>query len=206
VKKAAAADSATGQHVCKRADINALYAALNPANVHHLFQENQYAGIYLLQQPLDGKHVVLKILQNGMTEEDQILEEITALRMNGQLIGWGHTPNKELYYIFMEYMGVALAQTPFANNAQYIATIKQAALQRYHLTYGLIHMDANDNESNWTYRHLGNNVWQAELIDWEFYEIDAGITHYRPVDPNTAVVFDPRCGIFVPQVLAHHLG
>lgn len=83
--------------------------------------------------------MVLKIIQNGMSEQAQILEEVSALRTNRQLIGWGHTPNEELYYIFMEYMGRALAQTPFVHDAHHIQQLKQEALQRYHINYGLIH-------------------------------------------------------------------
>jgi len=195
-------------HLCKRADIHELYAALTPGNMRFIFKENQYASVYLLHRQLDGKHAVLKILQNGMSEEEQILEEISALRMNRQLIGWGHTPNRELYYIFMEYMGVPLARTPFAHNANIVQHLKQAAIQRYHFNHGLVHTDQADNESNWTYRQVqtpaGQVVWQAELIDWEFYEMAQG-HHYAPVNPQSAIIFDPACGIFVPEGMEHHL-
>lgn len=173
------------------------------------FKQNQYASVYFLHGQLDGKHAVLKIIQNGMSEVEQILEEVSALRANRQLLGWGHTPDKELYYVFMEYMGLPLAQTPFGHDAAFIQQLKEAALHRYHITSGVIHTDQEDNETNWTYRQVvphpgAQPVWQAELIDWEFFEL-AEHHNYVAVDPASAIIFDPACGIFVPQGMAHHL-
>jgi len=209
--KSAARSGSTGgttarnPHVkCKRAT-NEIIQALSPGNIieDKPLKENQYCDVFKLKAKIDGKEAVVKIIENGMVDQEQIEEEVTALQTNGQLLGWGHTPDQKLYYLVMEYMGVPLEETPFKEDHERITKLKTAAINRYKLHYGLTHDDYEENESNWTYRQV-NGVWQAELIDWEFYFVDEDHHAYRPINPKTAINLDPNC-IFVPPNMAHHL-
>jgi len=177
--------------------------------------------VYKLKSKIDGKEAVVKIsIIEDPDELEDVEREVTALKASHQFIGWGHSRDKKVFYIVMEYMGVPLAQTPeaFKGDKAKLTQAKQATIGRYQLHFGLTHTDSwtpelgeqdkddiaagLSNESNWTYRQVGGK-WQGELIDWEFYEVVQGHHHFAAADGSAAP--DLGCDVFVPPELEKNI-
>ncbi len=85
--------------------------------------------------------MIVKVIQNGMRLENMIKDEAWALHNVKQLLGWAHTPNRRLYYLFIKYMGVPLSAVPdhVRNDHQLIRKLQRDAeefyLSRYHLEH-----------------------------------------------------------------------
>ncbi|KAF8344957.1 hypothetical protein F5887DRAFT_1282947 [Amanita rubescens] len=206
----------------KRATPTELQAALHPNNIGQTFSLShaEWRRVYKLKSKVDGKEAIVKI--SIIVSEDELEDverEVTALKANHQFIGWGHSRDKKVFYIVMEYMGVPLEKTPeaFKGDTAKVTEAKKATIARYKQHFGLIHTDSwtpelgeqdeNDdtaglsNESNWTYRQVGGQ-WQGELIDWDFYEAVEGHELAR-ADESTAL--DLGCGVFVPPELEKNI-
>jgi len=127
--------------VCKRATSNELVAALGTVDGQNSLLENEYCSVYHLTARVDNQNVILKVIQNGMKMEEVIHDEAWGLHNVEQLLGWGHTPNKKLYYLFMKNMGVPLSETraTFANDHRQVRKLQHKAEEFYLSHYHLQH-------------------------------------------------------------------
>jgi hypothetical protein len=126
---------------CKRATPNELIKALSTVDTEHPFPTDKDCIVYPLTTKVDNEKVILKVIHNGMEEEEEIKDEAWALHNVEQLLGWGHTPNKKLYYLFMKNMGVPLSETraTFANDHRQVRKLQHKAEEFYLSHYHLQH-------------------------------------------------------------------
>ncbi len=127
--------------MCKRATTNELIKSLRTVDTEHPFPTDKDCIVYRLNAKVDNENMILKVIHNGMEEEKEIKDEVWALQNVEQLLGWGHTPDKKLYYLFMKNTGVPLSATPdhIRNDHQLVQKLQRDAerlyLSRYHLRH-----------------------------------------------------------------------
>ncbi|KAF8325677.1 hypothetical protein F5887DRAFT_1018348 [Amanita rubescens] len=189
-------NGSTMETKCKRATPNELIKALSTADTERQFPTDKDCIVYPLTTKVDNENVILKVIHNGMGEEEEIKDEAWALENVKQLLGWAHTPDKKLYYLFMKNMGVPLSQTTFANDYRQVRKLQRKAEEFYLSHYHLRHDDHGKDTKNWVYRKAGGE-WRAELIDWECFTREDGYEGYK--NPPEPFEIDPNCGYFVPE-------
>ena len=98
-------------------------------------------GVYHLLSKIDNEEVVLKVIQiDGRRRTKEKTErEAWGLHNVQQLLGWAHTSDNMIYYLFMKNMGVSLYDTPFANNPQLVRKLQDESLNVYSSQYHLKH-------------------------------------------------------------------
>jgi len=126
---------------CKRATPNELIEALRMFDGQNPLLSEQDCSVYRLKEKVDNENVIVKVIQNGMRLKQMIEDEAWALHNVKQLLGWGHTPDKRLYYLFIKDMGVPLSpQMPFAKDRQQLRELQLKAEEFYRSQYHLEHL------------------------------------------------------------------
>ncbi|KAF8325674.1 hypothetical protein F5887DRAFT_1085329 [Amanita rubescens] len=189
---------------CKRATPNELIEALRIFDGQNPLLSEAGCSVYRLKEKVDNENVIVKVILNGMRSKKTIVDEAWALHNVEQLLGWAHTPNGRLYYLFIKDMGVPLSpQMPFAKDPQQLRELQLKAEKVYHSQYHLEHDDHNESPANWVFRQEAGGEWRAELIDWEFFKRESGHKDYK--DPPAPFIIDPDC-VFVPPKMERYLG
>ncbi len=129
---------------CKRATANELIESLKSVDLKHPLLEKGHSCVYHLTEKIDGEDLILKVIQPGKERsEKRIPGEVRALYHVGQLRGWGYTPDRKFYYLFIKNMGIplqALLETTFGDNAERARDLRVEAekfyLSNYHIKHG----------------------------------------------------------------------
>ena len=127
--------------MCKRATTTELIKSLDPVNVdeQHPLIETENCSVYRLFAKVDNEEVILKVIQvDGRRRTGAKTErEAWALHNVQQLLGWAHTSDNMIYYLFMKNMGVSYLNTRLSTNR--ILKLQREAekfyLSHYHLTH-----------------------------------------------------------------------
>lgn len=125
----------------KRATPDGLMEALRTVDEKHPLLDPEWTnnlncGVYHLTEKVDNENVILKVIISGVREPER---EAWGNYNVGQLLGWAHTPNKVLYYLFIKNMGVLLQDTELKDDPNQVRELKREAIQRYRSQYHLRH-------------------------------------------------------------------
>jgi hypothetical protein len=125
---------------CKRATPNELIEALRIFDGQNPLLSEAGCSVYRLKGKVDNENVIVKVILKGIKTKKVIEGEAWALHNVEQLLGWGHTPNNRLYYLFIKDMGVPLSpQMPFAKDRQQLRELQLKAEEFYRSQYHLKH-------------------------------------------------------------------
>ncbi|KAF8675497.1 hypothetical protein AX14_005103 [Amanita brunnescens Koide BX004] len=179
---------------CKRATPDELTDTLKTMDKAVTIQEGKDASVYSLPATMkvDNENVILKVINNNDKNENAE-REAWANHNVGQLLGWAHTPNKALTYLFIKNMGVEYWNTGL--NDDQLKQLYEEAKASYQSQYHLTHSDPH--ELNFVFR-IADGKWRAELVDWRHFIEEKGYKHYT--NPPEPFEIDPKC-VFVPRLM-----
>ena len=123
---------------CKRATDDELMGALSTADEAVPLQQAEDCSVYRLPVKVDNENVILKVIKNN-DEKKSAEREAWGNHNVGQLLGWAHTPDEALYYLFIINMGVPYWETELKKNRKLVKQLQHAAEERYQSQYHLKH-------------------------------------------------------------------